>query len=82
MNSTLASSGKPAMKSTAWTTLSTAIIGSLMIAPCACNTPAFMRDAVSVSALPMSICPQAMSKARPSSAALFVKPLSACLVAV
>ena len=39
-------------------------------------------SAISVSALPMSIWPQAMSNGRPSSAIDFVRPVIACLVAV
>ena len=41
-----------------------------------------MRAVRSVAALPMSICPTAMSNARPSSAADFVSPVMACFVAV
>ena len=37
---------------------------------------------ISVSALPMSICPQAMSNARPSSDVDRVSPVIACFVAV
>ena len=37
---------------------------------------------MSVSALPMSICPQAMLYLRPSSAVDFVRPVIACLVDV
>ena len=41
-----------------------------------------MRSVISVAALPMSIWPQAMSWARPSSAVALVRPVIACLVAV
>ena len=41
-----------------------------------------MRSVMSVPALPMSICPQAMSYARPSSEVDLVRPVIACLVAV
>ncbi len=41
-----------------------------------------MGRAISVMALPISICPQAMSQARPSSEAAFVRPVIACLVDV
>jgi hypothetical protein len=37
---------------------------------------------MSVAALPMSICPQAMSKRRPSREMDLVRPVIACLVAV
>ena len=44
--------------------------------------PAAIRSAISVAALPMSICPQAMSYSRPSSESDLVRPVMACLVAV
>ena len=44
--------------------------------------PARIRFVMSVAALPMSIWPTAMSKPRPSSAPDFVRPVTACLVAV
>ena len=44
--------------------------------------PCAMRAVISVSALPMSICPHAMSYFRPSSAVDFVRPAMACFVAV
>jgi hypothetical protein len=37
---------------------------------------------MSLATLPMSIWPTAMSKGRPSSEAVLVRPLTACLVAV
>ena len=46
------------------------------------GTPVDMRADNSVSALPMSICPQAMSYLRPSSEVDLVSPRMACLVAV
>ena len=45
-------------------------------------TPDAMRAVISVAALPMSICPQAMSYLRQSSDMLLVSPVMACLVAV
>ena len=66
----------------AFPTLSTSITGSGAIAPWACGTPAFMRPPIAVSALPMSIWPQAMSYFRPSSAVALVRPVTACLVEV
>src|SRR5688572_17606347 len=50
--------------------------------PFACGTPLAMRAAISVAALPMSICPQAISYLRPSSEIDLVSPVIACLVAV
>ena len=41
-----------------------------------------MGSVSSVAALPMSICPQAMSYGRPSSDSDFVSPVIACFVAV
>ena len=41
-----------------------------------------MRSVISVAALPISICPHAMSYFRPSSEMLLVSPVMACLVAV
>ena len=41
-----------------------------------------MPSVISVAALLASICPQAMSWARPSSAVALVRPVMACLVAV
>src|ERR1700722_8586287 len=58
------------------------MVGSGMVAPLACGTPAAMRCVISVPALPISIWPQAISNARPSSAIDFVSPVMACLVAV
>ena len=50
--------------------------------PLACGTPTVIGAAISVSALPISICPQAMLNGRPSSASVLVSPVMACLVAV
>src|SRR5262245_57898074 len=50
--------------------------------PFACGTPAFIFAAISVSALPISICPQAMSYFRPSKAVDVLSPVTACLLAV
>ena len=82
MNSTLASSGRLAMWSTASATRCGSITGSTAVVPFACGTPLVIAEAISVSALPMSICPQAMSKGRPSSASDLVRPVMACFVAV
>ena len=41
-----------------------------------------IRMAMGVAALPMSICPTAMSYTRPSSEADLVRPVTACLVDV
>ena len=72
MNCTFASSGSLAICSTAFATWFTSIIGSV------CGS----FDASSVSALPMSIWPQAMSYLRPSSEVDLVSPVIACLDAV
>ena len=82
MNWTLASSGSEAMWATARPTWLTSIVGSAAIEPSACGTPCVIRAASSVCALPTSICPQAMSCARPSSESDLVSPVMACLVAV
>ena len=50
--------------------------------PSACAVPVANPPASSVAALPMSICPQAMSYGRPSSAVDLVSPVIACFVAV
>jgi hypothetical protein len=60
----------------------TSMVGSGAISPLAWSTPSFMRAVISVPALPMSICPQAMSCFRPSRAVAFVSPVIACFVAV
>src|SRR5262249_29580215 len=57
MNCTFADSGKSAICSTASATCSTSISGSTATCPFACGTPLAMRAAISVAALPMSICP-------------------------
>src|ERR1700712_3193897 len=82
MNCTLASSGSSAMWTTASATRATSSIASAAIVPLACLTPLAMRAAISVTALPMSSWPQAMSYARPSSEIDLVRPVTACLVAV
>ena len=53
-----------------------------MTSPFACGTPFAIRVVISVAALPMSIWPHAMSYFRPSSEVDFVRPVTACLVAV
>jgi hypothetical protein len=79
---TFASSGKPAMYRTALPTSSTSINGSARTVPSAWAAPDAAPLPMSVAALPISIWPQAMSNARPSSAVDFVRPVMACLVAV
>ena len=70
------------MYTTVRATFSTSMVGSTMICPFACTIPSRMRVVISVAALPMSICPQAMSYFRPSSEVDFVSPVIACFVAV
>ena len=52
--------------------------GSAAVVPFACGTPDSIVAVISVAALPMSICPQAMLYRRPSSAVDFVSPVIAC----
>ena len=61
MNWTFASSGSSAICSTELATFATSITASARIDPSACGTPRVIGSAISVSAFPMSICPQAMS---------------------
>src|SRR2546428_11377954 len=82
MNRTFASSGIPAMQSTAFATFSTSIVGSTATVPFGCGTPLAIRSVIGVAALPMSIWPQAMSYFRPSSDVALVSPVIACLVEV
>ncbi len=82
MNCTLVSSGSLAMATTALATWETSKRGSGATVPLAWGTPWDMRAASGVSALPMSICPQAMSYRRPSSDVDLVSPVIACLVEV
>src|SRR5262245_48285393 len=82
MNRMSVSNGRSAMWSTARATCCTSITGSTAREPFACGTPRVMTDAISVRALPMSICPQAMSYGLPSKAVDLVRPVIACLVAV
>ena len=70
------------MKTTASATFATFIVGSTATDPFACGTPLAIRAVISVAALPMSICPQAMLYFRPSSEVDLVSPVIACLVAV
>ena len=56
--------------------------GSGASLPSACGTPPVIFAVMSEAALPMSIWPQAMSKARPSSEIERVRPVIACLDAV
>src|SRR2546425_35808 len=81
-NCTLASSGRLAMYTTARATCWTSIVGSAAMEPFGCGTPVFILAVSSVSALPMSIWPQAMSYFRPSREVDLVRPVMACLVAV
>ena len=52
--------------------------GSIFSCPSACGTPRVIFSAMSVSALPMSIWPQAMLNRRPSSDSVRVRPVTAC----
>ena len=70
------------MYTTARATFSTSMVGSISTAPLGWGTPFFIRAVIGVSALPMSIWPQAMSYLRPSSAVALVSPVMACLVDV
>src|ERR1700719_4390152 len=79
MNMTLASGGRPAIYNTASATYFTSNVGSGFIVRSACNVPLEIPPVKEVSALPMSIWPQAISYARPSSAIVFVSPEIACL---
>ena len=63
-------------------TLSTSIVGSIIVDPSAWGTPSFIRFVMSVAAFPMSIWPQAMLYFRPSRDVDFVSPVIACLVDV
>src|ERR1017187_887603 len=82
INCTLASNGRLAIYRTASATCRTSITGSDVLDPSACGTPDAMRAVISVPALPMSICPQAISYLRPSREMHLVSPVMACLVAV
>ena len=81
-NWTLASSGRDAMYRTASATWRASKVGSARTVPLAWRMPWLIRSVSSVAALPMSICPQAMPNARPSSERDLVRPVIACLVAV
>ena len=81
-NCTLVSKGKFAMCKTMLATWFTSITGWTLMEPSACGTPLVMGNAISVSALPMSICPQTMLYFLPSSDVLLVSPVMACFVAV
>jgi hypothetical protein len=82
MNGTLASRGRLAMYATARPTSLTSMVGSTRIDPSGWRTPSAIRAVIGVSALPMSIWPQAMSWARPSRAVVLVSPVIACFVAM
>ena len=78
----LAGRRRQPLEDTARATCSGSIVGSGTTAPCACSAPAFIPSASGVAALPMSICPQAMSYCRPSSDVDLVRPVMACFVDV
>jgi hypothetical protein len=82
MNWTLALKGRLAMYTTARATSSLSILGSTITSPLAWGLPLLELWTPSIEALPMSICPQAMSYLRPSSEVALVSPVRACLVAV
>src|SRR6185312_1589093 len=77
-----ASSGSDAMVSTAFATCCRSSTGSGAMRPSACTTPCLNLSAQPVSALPISIWPQAMSYLRPSSAVDLVRPKTACFEAL
>jgi hypothetical protein len=81
-NGMLASSGRFAMWTTASATSFTGIRGSTIVVALACIAPVAIRADISVVAFPMSIWPQAMLNARPSSTSDLVNPVIPCLVAV
>ncbi len=70
------------MNSTALPQCSTGMRGSGPTVPLACLTPWAIRSVNGVTALPMSIWPQAMSYFLPSSESVLVRPVTPCLVAV
>jgi hypothetical protein len=82
MNWTFVSSGRPAMWTMVDATWAASNVGSARLEPSACGTPEVMRAVISVAALPMSICEQAMLNGRPSSYRERVRPVIACFVAV
>src|SRR6201996_1278031 len=55
------------------------MVGSAAMFPPACREPVAMPVVMRVAALPISICPQAMSYARPSRDKERVSPVIACL---
>ena len=81
-NWTFASSGSPAMKTTASAASRGSKVGSFLTEPSACGAPAAIHWVISVLALPMSIWPQAMLYGRPSREIDLVRPVIACLVTV
>ena len=82
MNSTLADSGNRTIAMKVSVTAASSMRASGRMLPSACGTPLAIFSVMSLATLPMSICPTAMSNARPSSAAARVRPVIACLVAV
>jgi hypothetical protein len=81
-NGMLASNGRFARWTTASATSFAGIRGSTIVVPLACIAPVAIRADISVVAVPMSIWPQAMLNARPSSISDLVNPVIPCLVAV
>src|SRR6266446_6751895 len=75
-NGMLASSGRFARWTTASATSFAGIRGSTIVVPLACIAPVAIRADISVVAFPMSIWPQAMLNARPSSTSDLVNPVS------
>ncbi len=60
----------------------TSITASARTDPSGCGMPWVMEYAMSVRAFPMSICPHAILKARPSNEIVRVNPVIACFEAV
>lgn len=82
INWTFASSGNLAMCKTEDATCFTSIVASLRMLPSGCGMPVVIARAMSVSALPTSICDAQMLYNRPSSDKLLVNPVTACFVLV
>ena len=78
MNCTFASGGSSAMWSTARAAWSTSIVGGASPGGAAFTAA----SSSGVRALPMSIWPQAIPNARPSSDSVRVRPVTACFVVV
>src|SRR2546428_10701509 len=82
MNRTFASSGIPAMQSTAFATFSTSVVGSTATVPFGCGPPLAIRSIIGAAGVRMAIRPQPMSDFRPSRDAALVGPVIACLAEV